>query len=218
MIEREAELATIDALIASGAGALLLEGEAGIGKTLLLAEARSRAADAGARVLHAVADATEARFSAGARVLLARASGRGFGGRALEQGLADPSADEVVHALFWLVADLAGEGPLALAFDDAQWAEPSATPSAINTARPGIGRPLDPTMTARGGRRSGRASYRRLQSLCSAYFDWALAGRWQTQIFPTLLLGRPQTLLQRSRGTLDVSRRGSVPSDLTKTK
>ena len=158
MIEREAELATIDALIASGAGALLLEGEAGIGKTLLLAEARSRAADAGARVLHAVADATEARIPlAGARVLLARAGGRGLGGRALEQGLADPSADEVVHALFWLVADLAGEGPLALAFDDAQWADP-LTVALLADARSARRRPA---AAAARRRPAGDASGRR---------------------------------------------------------
>ena len=109
-------------------------------------------------MLHAVADATEARIPlAGARVLLARAGGRGLGGRALEQGLADPSADEVVHALFWLVADLAGEGPLALAFDDAQWADP-LTVALLADARPARRRPA---AAAARRRPAGDASGRR---------------------------------------------------------
>src|ERR671918_914111 len=49
LVEREAELASLDALIAEtleGSGRLaLIEGPAGVGKTRLLAEARERAED-----------------------------------------------------------------------------------------------------------------------------------------------------------------------------
>lgn len=131
MIERESELAILDAVIAGAVagrgGAVLVEGEAGIGKTALLSEARTRAAAAGATVLHATADELERRIPlAGARLLLARARGSGLGAQALSDALAEPGhgsrADEVVHALWWLIAELAEE-PLVLVFDDAQWAD-----------------------------------------------------------------------------------------------
>ena len=54
---------------------MLVEGEAGIGKTRLLGLARVRAAAAGARVLYATADEIEASVPlAAARELLARAA------------------------------------------------------------------------------------------------------------------------------------------------
>ena len=115
---------------------MLVEGEAGIGKTRLLGLARVRAAAAGARVLYATADESEASVPlAAARELLARAA-RGvaadgpasLGVLALDGGLSDPSgpgsrSDEVVHALWWLIVELADEQPLALFLDDAQWAD-----------------------------------------------------------------------------------------------
>ena len=75
LIERETELAVLDEVVrsaASGQGAaVLIEGEAGIGKTRLLGLARARAEAAGLRVLYATADEIEARVPfAGARVLL----------------------------------------------------------------------------------------------------------------------------------------------------
>ena len=53
---------------------------------------------------------------------------RGSGVLALEAALSDPSgpgsrSDEVVHALWWLIVELADERPLALFLDDAQWAD-----------------------------------------------------------------------------------------------
>jgi hypothetical protein len=47
---------------------------------------------------------------------------------ALDGALAEPSgpgsrADEVVHALWWLIVELADERPLVLSVDDAQWAD-----------------------------------------------------------------------------------------------
>ena len=140
LIEREADLAALEQAIAAavaGKGrAVLVEGEAGIGKTRLLDAARASAAAAGAHVLAATADEIEADVAlAGARALLARAV-RGvapegparLGVLALSGGLADPDgpgsrADLVVHALWWLIVELADERPLALFLDDAQWAD-----------------------------------------------------------------------------------------------
>ena len=86
--------------------------------------------------LYATADESEASVPlAAARELLARAA-RGvapdgparLGVLALDGGLSDPSgpgsrSDEVVHALWWLIVELADERPLALFLDDAQWAD-----------------------------------------------------------------------------------------------
>jgi predicted ATP-dependent serine protease len=93
LIERESELAVLGEVIESAAcgrgGAVLIEGEAGIGKTRLLGLARARALAAGARVLYATADEIEASVPlAGARALLGRAArgvasdGPGAAGRA----------------------------------------------------------------------------------------------------------------------------------------
>ena len=140
LIERDDELAVLGEVIADavagGGGAVLVEGEAGIGKTRLLASARARGAGSGARVLSATADEIDASVPlAAARVLLGRAA-RGvapdgparLGVLALEGALASASgagsrADEVVHALWWLVVELADEQPLVLIVDDAQWAD-----------------------------------------------------------------------------------------------
>jgi DNA-binding CsgD family transcriptional regulator len=140
LIERESELAAlgeiVDAAAGGHGGAALIEGEAGIGKSRLLGLTRTRAAAAGACVLHATADASERSVPlAAARVLLGRPA-RGvsrdgparLGVLALDGALAEPSgpgsrADEVVHALWWLIVELADERPLVLVLDDAQWAD-----------------------------------------------------------------------------------------------
>ena len=140
LIEREAELAVLDEVMRAAAsgrgGAVLIEGEAGIGKTRLLGAARARAEAAGAHVLYATADEMETGVPfAGARVLLGRAARdvapdgpARLGVLALAGALPDPAgpgsrSDEVVHALWWLIVELADEQPLALFLDDAQWAD-----------------------------------------------------------------------------------------------
>ena len=140
LIERESELAMLDEVVRAAAsgqgGAVLIEGEAGIGKTRLMGLARARAGEAGLRVLYATADEIETGVPfAGARVLLGRAARRvapdgpaRLGVLALAGALPDPSGpgsrgDAVVHALWWVIVELAEEQPLALFLDDAQWAD-----------------------------------------------------------------------------------------------
>lgn len=127
LLEREHELGRLDALLArarAGAGgSALIEGHAGIGKTALLAEARRRAS--GFLVLRARASELEREFGWGVvRQLLERTSDHHADGSAalgLDGANAEPFA--VLHRLYWRVANLAEDRPVALLVDDAQWAD-----------------------------------------------------------------------------------------------
>jgi DNA-binding CsgD family transcriptional regulator len=145
LLERERELAAIDALVGAGCGVLMVEGALGIGKTALIEAARSRAEDLGHVVLRARGSELEAGFAFGVvrqlferRVLGAGPAEREglLGGPAaavrplflgdVQGGGADDRSFAVVHGLFWLAVNLAAEGPVLAAVDDAQWAdEPS---------------------------------------------------------------------------------------------
>jgi DNA-binding CsgD family transcriptional regulator len=140
LIERDSELRVLGDVVEAAAsgrgGAVLIEGEAGIGKTRLLRLARARADAAGCRVLFATADEFEANVPlAGARELLLQA-GRSMardgparlGLLALDGALSDTGgpgsrSDAVINALWWLVVELADDGPLVLFLDDGQWAD-----------------------------------------------------------------------------------------------
>src|SRR5262245_24509710 len=144
LLEREDELRRLRHAIAGasdGAGGLVvLRGPAGVGKTRLLARARSDAAAAGLSVLEARGAPLERAFAFGvARQLFeapvlaepegllsgaARLSERLFGdaGAPLEAQGSD-AAFGALHGLYWLTANLADRGPLMLAVDDAQWAD-----------------------------------------------------------------------------------------------
>jgi len=147
LLERAEELAAVDAAIAAaggGAGRLVvIEGPAGIGKTALLGEARARAAASGLPVLLARASELETAFSFGVVRQLFEGSvastseeerSRLLGGAAGQAarlfgsgGSVDESGEDVyalLHGLYWLTANLAESGPLALAIDDVQWSDP----------------------------------------------------------------------------------------------
>ncbi|HEX6488712.1 MAG TPA: AAA family ATPase [Candidatus Dormibacteraeota bacterium] len=146
MIERARELQAIDrALKGAGDGRgelLLVSGPAGIGKTTLLDAARARAEAAGLVVLRARADEHERAFPYGViRQLLEptlRSSRGGRRARILDGAAAHavpavlgpdpglpPEADAflLIHGLYWLVANLSHESPLALLVDDLQWCD-----------------------------------------------------------------------------------------------
>jgi DNA-binding CsgD family transcriptional regulator len=150
LLEREGELGRVDALVAAavaGRGQMLVvEGEAGIGKTALLDEAVRTARERGLRVLHARGGELEresgygvvrqlfepAVVRAGAaeqsRLLngaAARAGALLHVGHALPVPVA-PEEDPtfaLLHALYWLTDNLAQDAPVLLAVDDAQWAD-----------------------------------------------------------------------------------------------
>jgi DNA-binding CsgD family transcriptional regulator len=148
LIERTAELTAIDGALAdarAGNGRLvLIEGPAGIGKTALLGETTERARSSGVLALSARGAELELGFPYGlVRQLLEptlREADAGFRERLLREpaglatgailgdadGTASP-ADQVfsvVHGLYWLIANLAAETPIALLIDDVHWADP----------------------------------------------------------------------------------------------
>src|SRR6267378_5784188 len=147
LLERDAELAAVQAIVdgaQTGRGRFVaFEGSAGIGKTTLLAEARSLAESAGLHVLGARAGELEGEFAFGVvRQLLEPTVASApedvraelFAGAAsLAAPLFDTapvSAPEtsfgVLHGLFWLAANLTAIAPTMLVVDDMHWAdEPS---------------------------------------------------------------------------------------------
>ena len=148
LLDRDSELAEIEAAVGGGredlGGLVYVEGEPGIGKTRLLEAARSRAEDRGLRVLAATSGELERDFSYGVvRQLFEAAVAEAgparselFDGPAALATVAmgvehadarAPSPDSpfpVVHALYWLTANLAARDPLLLVIDDAHWADP----------------------------------------------------------------------------------------------
>jgi DNA-binding CsgD family transcriptional regulator len=134
----------VDALetAAGGAGcSFLVEGEAGIGKTSLLEEALTAAERRGLQVFRAAAEELERRRPFGAILdclgidRTATDPRRAEIARVLEEAqsptgwepLAAAAQGEfrVVEAILTLVEELSAQGPLVLAIDDLQWADPS---------------------------------------------------------------------------------------------
>ena len=152
LLERSEELARIESALAdarTGRGRfVVVEGPAGIGKTALLAAARTAAAESGMRVLRSRATEMETRLRLRSRAAAVRAAaGRGIGARARRSAASrcrcggrparapgrtacgsqpssgvDPSF-AILHGLYWLCANLAAAGPLCLVVDDAHWAD-----------------------------------------------------------------------------------------------
>jgi DNA-binding CsgD family transcriptional regulator len=152
LLERSEELARIESALAEarlGRGRfVVVEGPAGIGKTALLAAARTAAADGGMRVLRSRGTELERDFAFGVvrqlfeppladaselerADLLEAAAGvaaglLGLPGAPLADG---PPASRiepsfaVLHGLYWLCANLAAVGPLCAVVDDAHWAD-----------------------------------------------------------------------------------------------
>ena len=153
LLERDRELQRIGECLQRAqqgrGGALVVEGPAGIGKTVLLAVARDAAGREGFRVLRARGAELEREFAFGVvrqlvEPVVAGASeeersqlldgppgvaarllglpGGGDGVAAAAPIAPDPSF-AVLHGLYWLCANLAAQRPLALVVDDAHWAD-----------------------------------------------------------------------------------------------
>jgi DNA-binding CsgD family transcriptional regulator len=142
LLERGDELATVGRALEAaegGAGRLLMvEGEAGAGKTSLLSAAARLGAEREMLVLRARGGEHEGDFAYGvARQLFEPILADEGRREELLQGTTaavapifspDPPQGEsgpfaIQHGLYWLVADLAEAAPLLLLVDDAQWAD-----------------------------------------------------------------------------------------------
>jgi len=146
LLERDREIERLEqALTAAQAGTgatVALEGEAGIGKSSLLAHAVRAARDSGMRVLVARGGELEHEFAYGvvrqlfeAPLAAAPPADRDrwlTGAASLAGPVVSASAPAleviagrggVLHGLYWLAANLSVERPLLLAVDDAHWAD-----------------------------------------------------------------------------------------------
>jgi DNA-binding CsgD family transcriptional regulator len=142
LLERDRELDAVEQAlrrVRAGVGrALVIDAPAGVGKTALLSRVRDLCSEAGVPVLHARGAELERGFAFGVirqlfEPLGAERDPELFAGAArLAQGVLalegaesaqtqDPFATR--HALFWLTANLAARGPLAIVVDDTHWAD-----------------------------------------------------------------------------------------------
>jgi DNA-binding CsgD family transcriptional regulator len=176
LLERADVLAVVDDALAAcrrGNGPVVaVEGPAGIGKTSVLAVARSRAVEAGMGVLHARASHLERTFSYGVvRQLFepsvsradegerkrlfdgaARHGARLFDPHELEPSTADEDdAFAIVHGLYWLAHNAAEPQPLLVAIDDVHWADPASLRWLSYLARRLEGLPMCVLVTVRTG-------------------------------------------------------------------
>jgi DNA-binding CsgD family transcriptional regulator len=143
LLEREHEIETLDAFVSGvakpGPRLGLIEGAAGIGKTSLLAEARRIARSDGIRVLGARGSQLEREFSFGVvrqlfepvlrdpEVREGAFAGAAAPARAVFEDELSAGSDEagfgILHSLYWVTLNVAGEEPLLLAIDDLHWAD-----------------------------------------------------------------------------------------------
>ncbi|MGH2658808.1 MAG: ATP-binding protein [Actinomycetota bacterium] len=146
MVGRSTEIGLVashlERLAGGTGGLILIEGEAGIGKTRLVEEALSRARDLGLQVLFGSAEELEARrpFGVIADCLeidpaspdegLATVGRLLLGGARSAQSapvFVDAPAFEfrLMEAVLSLVEDLCARAPTAMAIEDLQWADPA---------------------------------------------------------------------------------------------
>ncbi|MBI5310903.1 MAG: AAA family ATPase, partial [Actinobacteria bacterium] len=143
--ERDFELAALEtAIVDAKAGesrVVLIEGPAGIGKSRLLLEARSRGDAAGFNVLSARGNEFEREFGFGVVRQLFDQAYRSANGNGVFEGPAaaaaavfdavpgeakvagDGASFAILHGLYWAVANLSEQQPTMLAVDDLHWAD-----------------------------------------------------------------------------------------------
>ena len=175
LLERDSELAVISELIANARDSepvvVLVQGPAGIGKTVLLERARREGVASGLQVLWARGGELEVEFpfgivsqlfeplirglSAGERseVLAGAAALAGpvVAGTPAPSGAGEDRFSAVSHGLYWLTSNLADRGPLLLAVDDVQWADASSLRFLVFLIRRLTGLPVSMIMCLRAG-------------------------------------------------------------------
>jgi DNA-binding CsgD family transcriptional regulator/tetratricopeptide (TPR) repeat protein len=184
IVGRERELSAIAALLESGAGTLLISGEAGIGKSRLVREAAADAAARGFRVLQgacfdrdqslpyapfldlvrsfAAAHPDEARRRLPAVMpalltLLPEASDRPL----VPLPTLDPERERrrLFHEVSTFLAGLAAEGPLLVIVEDTHWSDETSLELLLDLARSAAAAPLALLITYRGDDGSAALSH-----------------------------------------------------------
>lgn len=145
LLERDAETGSLDSLLAraraGSGGTVVIEGDAGVGKTSLLEYLCATAAMMGTTVLRARGGELEREFPwgvvrqlfepwltsvdpsrraellAGSAALAEPLFGAGEGGAALDESF------PTLHGLYWLTVNAARDAPVVLAVDDLHWAD-----------------------------------------------------------------------------------------------
>ena len=174
LLERGAEIHALSELLdrlGEGHGSVVLvEGPAGIGKSSLLDACADAARERGMTALLVRGDelVMESSFAAVRELLWPQLRTAGPGVLEGAAGLAAPvfdgrpgatgerdRASVVLHGLYWLVADLAEPGPLALLVDDAHWLDAASARFLVYLARRIESLPVLLAVVARTGDRSG---------------------------------------------------------------
>jgi DNA-binding CsgD family transcriptional regulator len=159
LLDREPELAELDHALGAARGGdgclVLIEAGAGLGKSALLRGARPGAARAGSEVLQARGSELEREHPFGlVRQLLEPLLHRldtgtrtelFAGAAAPAAALLEPARDAelaaapagfgAVHAIFWLIANLAARRPLVVVVDDLHWGDTSSLRALDHLAR-----------------------------------------------------------------------------------
>ncbi len=146
LLDRSGELArlrlAVDAAVGGDGGAVLIEGEAGSGKTSLVRAATQAGRDGGCRVLQATGSSLEQGYPFGIvrqwfdpvlRSLTAEERRGLLAGRAAHALAAiEPTSEPVgslvavLDGLHWMMTALTDRGPVLAVVDDAQWADPDS--------------------------------------------------------------------------------------------
>lgn len=178
LLERDREIAALDAAVVELGQLVVIEGPPGVGKSRLVAEAAARAADRGLIVLSGTGIDLERQVAFGVAAqlfgpLLARANRqdreRYFDGAAtLAKAVFYPAAahsgdsggagEASIQGLYWLTENLAavpgaaeGTRPLLFAVDDAQWADEASLRFLIRLAARLPGLPVVMVVALRAG-------------------------------------------------------------------
>lgn len=168
LLEREFELGVIETHLTdacAGNGSLVVvEGPAGIGKTALLRSAMGQAREMGMRVVYGRGGVLEQEIDFGVvRQMLEKAvhnadedqrrelfsgpaapaaSVLGFGDLPIDTGPGRDTVENTLHGLYWLMANLAEDGPMLAVFDDAHWGDGASLIASAYLARRVEGHPI----------------------------------------------------------------------------
>jgi DNA-binding CsgD family transcriptional regulator len=213
ILGRDRELGMLGSLVASataGGGALMIHGEAGIGKSVLLGRAVVLAQAAGMRVLQTTGVRTEANLPFAGLHQLLRPILAGldtlpkpqYKALAAAFGLTEGAADDpflIALATLTLLADAAADAPILVVADDVQWLDrPSADALAFVARRLGS----DPLVMVVGLREGEASPFEAagIDELALQPLDDRAAREMVSSIAPELALSVRDRILREAAG------------------